>query len=66
MEDVPIMGLVRELEDKVRQKNKEISSWQRVAFLTTVASVQFWAGFAIGVGLVTVLTALVIFYRGRG
>lgn len=58
-EGLPVMDYVRQLEEKVREKNDEIESWKRAAVVAAIHNGMFWIGMGAG-AVVTGAIALVI------
>ena len=46
--DIPIMGYVHELENKVREARAEAANYRKLAFMVCIKSLQFWGGVAVG------------------
>ena len=52
-EQQPIMGYVRELEEKVRSARADCWNYQKLAFMLCVKNLVFWLGVMVGVGFLS-------------
>lgn len=59
----PIMEYVYSLEDKVREARKDAWNYQKLAFMCTFKSIQFFLGFATGLAVAGV--GIIAFWIGE-